>query len=42
MTNSQEEGKPLFSKTWKGTYAIVISVLVVLITLFYLFTITFS
>lgn len=38
----QNEGKPLFSKTWRGTYIIVMTVLAVLIALFYLFTITFS
>jgi len=34
--------KPLFGKSWKATYLLLLTVLAVLIALFYLFTITFS
>lgn len=41
MTESND-GKPLFGKTWKITYFLVVGVLAILIALFYIFTITFS
>jgi len=40
--NTEESDKPLFGKSWRGTYFLVVGVLAVLILLFYLFTITFS
>lgn len=40
--SEQEDGKPLFGKSWKGTYYLVMAVLAIWIFLFYLFTINFS
>lgn len=47
MNNSEESNsildeKPPFFKNWKQIYLLVIAVLLVMILLFYLFTVSFS
>jgi len=47
MTTQQEDAttqdqRPPFFKSWKGIYAVVLIVFVILVALFYLFTIYFA